>query len=93
MLYCVLGNDTPVNPHFYPDTAFEENIEYVLPLGDPNPNVDSGRWTECVHVYGDNTHGRIKVFPENAAIAGPYRAVIRCMTQAKLTLFKGLLPC
>jgi hypothetical protein len=49
------GNDTPRNPHFYPYTAFEEEmITQILPLRDRNANKDGGKWTERIFVYGDD---------------------------------------
>ena len=93
MLYCSLGNITLVNPHFYPKTAFDEPvITSILPLGDPNPNVYSGRWTGRIYVYGDNPEGRFKLISEDGAIVGLYGDVTECLVRP-LTLFKGLLPC
>ena len=85
------SKDTVSNPHFYPDTAFEEEfITQILPLGGRNMNKNGGRWTERTFVYGDNTEGRIRLTSGDETITRIFGAVTQCLVRP-LTLFKGLL--
>jgi hypothetical protein len=88
----VCGQGTPSNPHFYPDTAFdEEEITQITPLRDRNANKKDGKWTERIYVYGDNKDGHIRLTSEDdETITRLFGAVTQCLVRP-LTLFKGLL--
>ena len=89
--YRACGEDTPMNPHFYSQTAFEEEevITPILPLRDWDANK-SGKWTNRIFVYGDNREGRIKLTSGDGTITRLFGAVTECLVRP-LTLFKGLL--
>ena len=87
------GKDILVrNPHFYPDTAFKEEVITKIP---PLRHRDKGKWTERVFVYGDSKEGRIKLTSQDGSIVRLFGAVAQCLRRPvalSLTVFKGLFP-